>query len=120
MENNKKEIFIAIILVVLLVLLNNPFSLWMPSSVLMTLVVALAVIFAVFAGLLWRERARDEREEHHRANAGRIAFLAGTSVLVLGIVIQSFQHNLDVWLVYALGVMLLSKIFALIYSKRGN
>ena len=115
--SNNKEFSLSIILIILLVLLNNPFSLWMPNSLSMTVVVALAVLFVVFGIFLWREKALDEREEKYRADAGRVAFLSGAGVLVLGIVIQSFQHELDIWLVYALGGMLLGKIFTNIFQK---
>jgi len=75
------------------------------------------VIFALFAIFIWRENTKDEREGLHKMMAGRIAFLAGTSVLVIGISIQSFRHELDFWLVLTLGIMILAKIIGLIYSR---
>ncbi|MBI3589373.1 MAG: hypothetical protein HY093_03110 [Candidatus Liptonbacteria bacterium] len=49
--------------------------------------------------------------------ADRIAFLVGTATLVIAIIIQSFRHELDVWLVVTLGVMILAKISGLLYGR---
>ena len=115
-----QEIFISLVLVVLLVLFLNPFSFWMPNIVLMMLVLAFLVVFVAFASFVLREKARDEREGLHRMLAGRAAFLTGAGVLVIAIIIQSFGHMLDSWLVLILGVMVLTKIVGLIYSKIKN
>ena len=101
----------------LLVLLLNPFDFWMPSALLMLLVAGLVAIFVLFVSFIWRENAEDERESLHKSMAGRAAFLAGASVLVAAIVVQSFSHTLDPWLVIALGVMILTKIVGLVYGR---
>ena len=118
MKNNYlQEIFISLALVVLLVLLLNPFDFWMPSAFLMMLVAGLVAIFVSFVSFVWRENAKDERESLHKSIAGRTAFLAGASVLVAAIVVHSFNHTLDPWLVIALGVMILTKIIGLMYGR---
>ena len=117
MTKHSQEISISLILVILLVLMLNPFGLWMPNQATMMLVVGLVVVFALFASLIWKERPRDERERYHSMMADRIAYLAGSSVLVVGILVESLMHELEAWLVVALSVMILGKIFGLIYSK---
>mgnify|MGYP000452539675 CR=1 FL=1 len=118
MKNNLlQEISVSVVLIVLLILFLNPFGFWMPPVLLMIMVLGLVVVFALFASFIWRENARDEREGLHKMMAGRIAFLAGTSVLVIGIIVQSFKHELDLWLVLTLGAMILAKIIGLIYSR---
>lgn len=112
-----QEIIVSLVLIMLLILLLNPFHFWMPDAFLMMMIVGLIVVFALFAGLIWKENARDERENLHRMLAGRIAFLAGSASLVIGIIFQSFKHELDFWLVFTLSVMILAKIIGLIYSK---
>lgn len=89
----------------------------MPMNVQTLLVIGLIMLFLIFAGLLWKERARDEREELHRERAGRLSFLVGLAVLVVAVVIQSFQYEIDPWLIYAIIAMLLSKIVARLYSQ---
>lgn len=105
------EAVLAIALIVLLIFVANPFGQWMPDPVLMLVCVFLAIAVALFAGLVWRERALDEREEQHRAIAGRYAYIAGLLILVVGIIVQSARHQLDSWLVLALGVMVFIKEF---------
>ena len=101
----------------LLLVLLNPFGWWMPTAMAMMLTAALVAVFAVFASFVWREKPRDEREGLHRLLGGRWAFLAGALVLVVGIIVGEFAHNLDPWLPLALGAMILAKIVGLIYGR---
>ena len=111
------ELVIAFLVIALSVLLFNPFGWWMSNQTLMTANVALVVIFVVFATLVWRERAHDEREHLHRQLSSRVAYVAGTAVLVIGVVAEAFEHRVDLWLVVTLCVMVLAKIGGLIYSQ---
>ncbi len=117
MSNLKGEIILGGVLIVLLVLFLNPFEIWMPDMATMTMMAMLLVVFGVFAVFVTKEKVRDEREEIHRMRAGRIAFLSGATVLVLGIIYQSFKHTLDPVLVVALAVMVVAKIVTLVYSR---
>jgi len=118
MKNNLIEGVLALVLVVLAVLLINPMHLWMPDTGAM-LVLVLAVAAAAAWGIfVMREQAGDEREEAHRAAAGRAAFLAGGAVLVIGIVVEELSHSLDPWLVYALVAMVLAKYASRLWSER--
>ncbi len=121
MKNNQnnfaQEIIVSVVLIVLLVLFINPFDFWMPNALLLTMVCVLVVVFMIFASFIWRENSRDEREGLHKMMASRIAFLAGTAALVIGIIVQSFRQELDFWLVLTLGIMILAKIIGLIYSR---
>jgi len=121
MKNNLlQEISISGILIILLVLFLNPFGFWMPNALLMMTVLGFVVVFVVFASFVWKENSRDEREGLHKMMAGRIAFLVGTAILVIGIIVQSFKHELDFWLVLTLGTMILAKIIGLIYGRIKN
>lgn len=111
------EITISGIFIILLILLLNPFNFWMPSAIQMTLLALIVIVFAGFASLVWHEKAQDEREEYHKMIAGRVGYLLGTAVLVAGIIFQAFSHMLDPWLVGALGVMVIGKILAMIYTR---
>lgn len=115
--NNKKEIAIGVLLVILLILLINPGNLLMPSMAQMTILLAATIAFATFASLLWREQGGDERDQLHRLVADRFAFLATASVLMTAIVAQALMHMLDPWLPIALGALIIGKVAGLIYSK---
>ena len=117
-SNLRQELSVSVVLIVLLILLLNPFGFWMPTILITMMVMGLVLVFSVFASFIWKETARDEREVLHKMMAGRIAFLAGTASLVSGIIVQSFRHELDFWLVFTLGVMILAKVAGLIYGER--
>jgi hypothetical protein len=102
---------------VLLFIIFNPFSLFMPGYMVMTYLVAAIVLFIVFATFLWKENKGDEREQYHRLFADRVAYLAGSATLLIGIVVSELAHELDPWLIYALAIMVIAKVGGLIYSK---
>lgn len=118
MKNNIKETIITISLIALAILLLNPFHFFMPSMMVMSMLAVTLVVFGVFASFILREQTVDERDDAHKALAGRNAFLAGSSVLMLGIVIQGYTHSVDPWLVIALIIMILIKITTRMWSDK--
>lgn len=118
MKNNLKESIVTFGLVLSAILLLNPFHFWMPDMMVMTMLAATLVLFAVFASFLLREKSVDERDDQHKALAGRNAFLAGSAVLILGITVQGYFHAVDEWLVLALIIMVVTKICTRIWSDR--
>lgn len=112
------ETIIATVLVVLLVLFLNPFDFLMPPPFLSMLVIVLIAIFGMFVSIVWKEQVRDEREVLHRMLAGRFAFLVGSSILVIGIIVQELRHVTDPWLIYALSGMLIAKIVGMLYGQK--
>jgi hypothetical protein len=99
------------------ILFLNPTHLTMPESVQSMLTLGLIVTFLIFAALIFREQASDERESMHRLISGRISYLAGVGTLITGLIIQASMHEIDKWLVIALCVMVLSKLLTRIYSQ---
>jgi hypothetical protein len=116
----KSEIVTSVILVIILSLFLRPTSLLMPKTAEMMLPIFLIVGFLVFATLFWKERSADERENLHRLNAGRLSFLVGSTILTLGILVQSTRHDVDPWLIYTLVFMILAKVASRIYSQMRN
>ncbi len=117
MKNNIKiEIAISSILIALTTLLLNPFHFWMPNMIHMLTLGITLVVFALFAIFILREKVQDEREAVHRMLSGRVAFLTGSALLTVAIVVQSLQDAVDVWLVIVIVAMVLSKIVTRIYS----
>ena len=112
-----QETLISGFIIILAVLLLNPFGVWMPNMFAMSITLLLLVIFSIFVGLVWKETPRDERENSHRMTAGRMAYIIGTAVIVLGIMVQSLRHTIDPWLVLSLTAMITSKYITLGYMK---
>lgn len=118
MKNNYIEVFTTIMLVLLAVLILNPFSFWMPDMMVMGILVGTLVVFGMFASFVLREKAEDERDALHKSLAGRNAFLAGAGVLMLGILIEGYNHAVDPWLVGGLIVMIVAKVLSRFWSDR--
>jgi hypothetical protein len=117
MKNSTGELFVSLGLLVLLFIMFNPWQLFMPGYMVMGLMVAIVVLFVVFATFFWREGEGDEREEYHRLIADRVAYLAGSGALLLGVIISEWRHDLDIWLIGALAIMIVAKVAGLLYSK---
>lgn len=116
----KSELFLSALIVSLLIVFLNPFNLLMPPSVVMMLIVGLIVFFGIFGAIIWKEKPRDEREALLSQRAGRIAFLTGTTVLVIGITYQEYYHTLDSWLIYALVAMILGKVIGYWHAQNNG
>lgn len=118
MKNNLKEIIVAVFLVIIAILLLNPFHFWMPDMMVMIMLGLLLALFATLATFIIREGKFDERDNIHRMLAGRNAFLAGSAILIIGIIIEANSHSVDFWLVLALIVMILVKLFTRFWSDK--
>lgn len=111
------EIVIALVFCVVAILLLNPMHFWMPSMAHMTMLGILAVAFAALLVFVLRERGGDEREDAHRALAGRVAFLAGSLVLIVGIALESLRGEPDRYLLLALLAMVIGKVGTRLWSE---
>lgn len=98
--------------------LLDPMSLQMPENVHMATLACVVILAGIFAAFVLAEGGGDEREEMHRAFAGRMAFFLGALVLIVGITVQTFAHALDPWLVYALIAMIAGKVVARLIAAR--
>jgi hypothetical protein len=118
MKNNLKETIVTVALIVIAILLLNPFHFWMPDMVVMCMLAITLGLFGIFASFILRESIIDERDSQHRTLAGRNAFLAGSGVLTIGIVVQGYAHAVDPWLVSALVVMIVTKIITRLWTDK--
>jgi hypothetical protein len=118
MKNNPKESIVTIALIIIAILLLNPFHFWMPDMVVMCMLATALALFGVFASFILREKSVDERDDQHKSLAGRNAYLTGSGILMLGIVIQGYTHEVDPWLVFALIGMIVVKIITRIWSDK--
>jgi cobalamin synthase len=118
MKNNIKEIIVPFFLILIAVLLLNPFHFWMPNMMVICMLAIALVLFGIFASYILREKSVDERDNLHRTLAGRNAFLAGAGVLMIGIVVQSYAHSVDSWLVIALIIMIVVKTGTRMWSDK--
>lgn len=116
MRNSRiQEVAIGVALVALLVLSLNPFGLWMPDMAHIAVLAGIIACFGLFAAFILREKAADERDVAHRSFAARSAFLAGSAILIVAILIQGARGDVDGWLVATLVAMIVAKLSARAY-----
>lgn len=118
MKNSLKETVITLALVSVAVLLLNPFDFWMPDVMVICMLASVLALFGLFAIFILRERVVDERDKQHQSLAGRNAFLIGSGIITLGIVVQGYEHSVDPWLVVALVSMVFAKLITRHWSDR--
>jgi len=111
------ETLTAIAIFIIAIIFLNPGHLAMPDTVNSLLILGFIIAFLTFAAFVIKEKSSDERETLHILKAGRLSYLTGVGVLVLGIIFQTLKHDVDPWLVLAICAMVLSKILSRIYSR---
>lgn len=119
--NNKpivSESLLGGAILIALILLLNPFNAIMASALTLSLLMTLAVAMIAFAVFIWREKPRDEREAFYGLQAGHVSFFVGAGVLVLAIIVEVFQHNLNVWLPATLGTMVITKLIVSAWMRQ--
>ncbi len=105
-------------LLALLVLLANPLGFWMPTALAYMTVAALAVVGALYTGLLYKESSRDEREKALRGSAARVGYLTGILILILGIAIPVLQGGQpSPWVIGAIAAMVIARITSRVISE---
>lgn len=111
------EIILSSLLLLSLFFLFDPLHLLMLSMLQMLLLCVIAVIFSVYAIFLFRERVSDERESIHRFIGNRFGYLAGSSILTIAIIWEKLAHRPIGWLLLALAVMVIGKLFGLLWAR---
>lgn len=120
MNSTLFDYLLPLVLIAALLLLANPFHFWMPGTLHMIVLVLVVILFVIFSTFIWHERAADEREQVHRNIAGRFAFMTFTSVAVGGIIVQTLNHTLDIWLVATLVAGIIAKVASIVYVRKNN
>lgn len=115
-KNTYIQIISAVAVLILAILLLNPFHFWMPGMAQMAMLGCLLIAFAVLSVYLLQENGGDEREAAHRMLAGRVAFFIGSLILVIGIAVESMHGTPNMWLVLSLAGMILGKAATRFYS----
>jgi hypothetical protein len=116
MKNKTIQIGISAGLIFVILLMLNPYHVWVHDAMTSFVVGLLIVFFCAFSIFVFGETGGDERELSHRMLSGRAAFFAGGLVLLVGIIIQGIQASPDPWLTFALAAMVFAKIGFRLYS----
>ena len=115
----KKDILVPIVVGVAALAFLDPFMYLMPSMMVSVVLGILMIATVVYALIIFKEDARDEREVSLRAFADRQAGLINTTGLVLVIVYQVLVvHRVDTVIVLILLAMIVTKYVAHVYAER--
>ena len=121
MTKLQQELTIGVIFILVLLLLLNPFGLFMPDRLVYIMLIGIVVLFGVHAWFIATSKPSDEREQLHNFIANRSAYLAGTAVLIVGAVYEGVtSYEINTWILLALGVMLIIKLSSLLYSDKNR
>jgi hypothetical protein len=90
---------------------------WMPMMGEMVALLLVTVLLFIWMGFVLFETVHDEREAELRHKSGRLAYLAGMSVLILALLIQGFAHAVDPWVPVTLAVMVVVKQVSRLYLE---
>ena len=111
------ESLVALSVLLVLFLKMDPFHWFMPTEMQMILLCVFAAAFALYAGVVFREQAQDEREQDHLYRASRWGYLVGVVTLSIIIVVQDVLHQLDPWMLLVLGLMVVTKLVVFRWSQ---
>jgi hypothetical protein len=90
---------------------------WMPMMGEMTVLLCATVLIFVWMGFVLFETVHDEREAQLRHQSGRVAYLAGISLLLLALLVQGFAHAIDPWIPVTLAAMVVVKQVSRLYLE---
>jgi hypothetical protein len=111
MNDLMKHIIASLALVVALVFLCDPTGAWMPTDGQMIAAGVVAVIAAIFVGLVFADEGRDEREVLLRGRSARVGYIAGVVVLTAGLIASLLMHvPQSPWVLGALAAMVVARV----------
>jgi hypothetical protein len=110
------ELFFTVVLTALIFLLFNPAHVWMPMFIHIAAIGVLLLVFTILSFIVLTHLGEDEREQRLRLSSYQVSYVLTCAVLTTAVVVQSFQHNVDVWIIVSLIVMLTSKYISLLIS----
>lgn len=111
------DLLVAAAVPAVILIKSDPFHWFMPDAFQMLVLCLFTAALLVYAGLIFREAARDEREASHLYRASRWGYLVGVLALTVTIVVQDLLHCLDPWLLVILGLMVVVKLVVLRWSQ---
>lgn len=114
------EILLILVLLSFSFLLLDPLDLAMGSMMYMTAVPLASLVYLASILFFWKEKAHDEREMEHRFYASRGAFLVGSGILMIGIILESLSHHVDIWLPMSLVGMSIAKLVINAYLSKNK
>lgn len=120
-EDYKSGVWGDVLIIVLILGLGLffilPFFALMPTTSQVVIMTMFLLAIAIFVGLVWRSKPRDEREAHHNARVGNFVYsLALVSIGGL-ILYQVVYRKLDIALVVIMLLLVVARVAYGAYLK---
>lgn len=115
---NYREPVLGVIILAALITIFTTKDVSMSDEVSFMLLTFFAIGVISYGVYVWQENPADEREKELLMIASKHAYLAGSFVVGLGIIVQSLNHELDSWLVAAFGATVLVKLISYFIHRR--
>jgi hypothetical protein len=110
---------IPVVSAVLLLLLLNPFGLWMPMMATYLVLALVFISYTAFVVVLWNRSSRDERDKEHSMVADKLAYYVGVLGLLAWALIQALvTGHISAPLVVIVVLMILVNYFVRWYLDR--
>lgn len=117
MRLRSEPILAGLTLVMLAVIISTARA-SMSEMTSMTILGVFAFFLFSYLLFIYRERPADERERSISLNTGKYSYIVGSLILTAGILVQSIDHDLDIWLPIALAAMVITKLAGLYSANR--
>lgn len=111
------ELAVTLVILLLLLVIANPWYMWMPKMSEMVLSCLLLLALVLYAVFILREQVRDERDEYYRLVLSRLALLTTSGVLVIGLLVGLSEKAVDPWLAGALAALVVTKTCGSIWIR---
>ena len=117
MKNNILTGLTMFATLMLLLLVTDPFMLFMPAQIGLLTLILLTLFVCVWGTYILSHKTEDEREVRNRMNAGLVGYLSGILILMIAILFETYvQHHIDPWLALAAATMIGMQFIAAMYS----
>jgi hypothetical protein len=109
MKKIASEPLLALIALLLTVVLLITRDLSMSATTQNMLLAFFTVAVLAYSTFIYHERPADEREYELSLVASKHAYVIGSAIMSVGIVVKVIDHTLDVWLPITLAAMVITK-----------
>ena len=116
MKSLPEILFSSALLLVILIKID-PLHWFKPNAMQMLLLAILVAGMAIYVGIIYREKARDERESQHLYRASRAGYLVGVVALSVLVIIQDLRRSLDPMVLIVLALMIITKLAVLKFNQ---
>lgn len=112
-----QEVVIVSSFFILLLTLLNPFGLELPEPVALLIMAAAMLVFSVWVAFVWHQESEPYMARSHSFFAHKGAYIGAATLLLVGVVVESFSLSVNPWPVWALSMLVAGKVLVEAWSR---